>query len=80
MRTAKLDEIVPPEKTRRSSPLSSSLPKATFPPLSNRSAGRAGIREIPDAQERIRAIAQGYVESPEKDADRLTRQCFAPRI
>lgn len=65
MRTAKLDEIVrqkdPAVKTAVEQ-LAKGEVAATLESLKKQ--GR--IREIPDAQERIRAIARAYVESPEK--------------
>ena len=65
MRTAKLDEIV-----RQKDPaLKSAVEQFAKGDVSAalESLQRQGrIREIPDAEERIRAIAQAYVESPEK--------------
>jgi ATP-dependent exoDNAse (exonuclease V) alpha subunit len=65
MRTAKLDEIV-----RQKDPaLKSAVEQLAKGDISGalESFQRQGrIREIPDAKERIRAIAQAYVELPEK--------------
>jgi conjugative relaxase-like TrwC/TraI family protein len=65
MRTAKLDEIVRqknPELKSAVELLAKGQVSAALESLQQQ--GR--IQEIPDAQERIRAIAKSYVESPEK--------------
>ena len=65
MRTAKLDEIVrqkDPELKSAVELLATGQVSAALDALQKQ--GR--VREIPDAEERIRAIARSYVESPEK--------------
>jgi conjugative relaxase-like TrwC/TraI family protein len=65
MRTAKLDEIV----RQKDQPLKTAVEQLARGEVSAaleslQQQGR--IREIPDAEQRIRAIAQAYVESPER--------------
>ena len=65
MRTAKLDQIVrqkDPELKSAVEMLATGQVSAALDALQKQ--GR--VREIPDAEERIRAIARSYVESPEK--------------
>ncbi len=65
MRTAKLDEIVrqkDPELKSAVEMLATGQVSAALDALQKQ--GR--VKEIPDAEERIRAIARSYVESPEK--------------
>jgi conjugative relaxase-like TrwC/TraI family protein len=65
MRTAKLDEIVrqkDPELKSAVEMLASGQVSAALDSLQKQ--GR--VREIPDAEDRIRAIARSYAESPEK--------------
>ena len=65
MRTAKLDEIVrqkDPELKSAVELLATGQVSAALDALQKQ--GR--VREIPDAEERIRAIARSYAESPEK--------------
>jgi conjugative relaxase-like TrwC/TraI family protein len=65
MRTAKLDEIV-----RQKDPALKSavelLAKGQVSGALESLQQQGRVKEIPDAQERIRAIAKSYVESPEK--------------
>jgi len=65
MRTAKLDEIVRQKDPALKSAVEQ-LAKGDVSAALESLRRQGRIREIPDAQERIRAIAQGYVESPEK--------------
>ncbi len=65
MRTAKLDEIVrqkDPELKSAVEMLATGQVSAALDALQKQ--GR--VKEIPDAEERIRAIARSYIESPEK--------------
>ena len=65
MRTAKLDEIV-----RQKDPALKSavelLAKGQVSAALESLRQQGHVKEIPDTQERIRAIAKSYVESPEK--------------
>ena len=78
MRTAKLDEIV-----RQKDPaLKSAVEMLATGQVSaalNALGQQGRVREIPDREERVRAIAKSYVESPDEYSDRLTRQRFPPR-
>ena len=65
MRTAKLDEIVRQKDPALKSAVEQ-LAKGDVSAALESLQRQGRIREIPDAQERIRAIAQAYVESPEK--------------
>ena len=82
MRTAKLDEIVRQKDLELKSVvelLATGQVSAAMDTLHK--PGR--VREISDADERIRAIAKSYIESPEKtleDADRFTRQRLTARV
>ena len=65
MRTAKLDEIVRQKDPALKSAVEQ-LAKGDVPAALESLQRQGRVREIPDAQERIRAIAQAYTESPEK--------------
>jgi conjugative relaxase-like TrwC/TraI family protein len=65
MRTAKLDEIVR-QKDPALRAAVEQLAKGEIPAALESLQRQGRVREIPDAQERIRAIAQAYTESPEK--------------
>ena len=65
MRTAHLDEIVRQKDPALKSAVES-LAKGDVPGALNLLHTQGRIREIPDANERIRAIARSYIESPEK--------------
>jgi conjugative relaxase-like TrwC/TraI family protein len=65
MRTAKLDEIVRQKDPALKSAVEQ-LAKGDIPAALESLQRQDRVREIPDAQERIRAIAQAYTESPEK--------------
>jgi conjugative relaxase-like TrwC/TraI family protein len=65
MRTAKLDEIVRQKDPALKSAVEQ-LAKGDVSAALESLQQQGRIREIPDAKERIRAIAHAYVESPEK--------------
>jgi ATP-dependent exoDNAse (exonuclease V) alpha subunit len=65
MRTAKLDEIVRQKDPALKSAVEQ-LAKGDVSSALESLQQQGRIREIPDAEERIRAIAQAYVEFPEK--------------
>jgi len=65
MRTAKLDEIVRQKDPALKSAVEQ-LAKGNVSAALELLQQQGRVREIPDAKERIRAIAQAYVESPEK--------------
>jgi len=65
MRTAKLDEIVRQKDPALKSAVEQ-LAKGDVSSALESLQQQGRIREIPEAEERIRAIAQAYVESPEK--------------
>jgi conjugative relaxase-like TrwC/TraI family protein len=65
MHTAKLDEIVRQKDAALRSAVEQ-LAKGEVAAALESLYQQGRIREIPDAQERIRAIAKAYVESPEK--------------
>jgi ATP-dependent exoDNAse (exonuclease V) alpha subunit len=65
MRTAKLDEIVRQKDPALKSAVEQ-LAKGDIPAALESLQRQDRVREIPDATERIRAIAQAYTESPEK--------------
>ena len=78
MRTARLDEIVRQQDPALKSAvelLATGQVSAALDALQQQ--GR--VKEIPNAEERIRAIAKSYVESPREHSHRLTGQCFPPR-
>jgi hypothetical protein len=73
MRTAKLDQIVrqkDPELKSAVEMLATGRVSAALDALQKQ--GR--VREIPDAEVRIRVIARSYAESPEKTLIHLPRQ------
>jgi conjugative relaxase-like TrwC/TraI family protein len=65
MRTAKLDEIVRQKDPALKSAVEQ-LARGDVSAALESLQQQSRIREIPNAEERIRAIAQAYVESPEK--------------
>jgi conjugative relaxase-like TrwC/TraI family protein len=65
MRTAKLDEIVRQKDPALKSAVEQ-LAKGDISAALESLQRQGRIREIPDAQERIRAVAQAYIKSPEK--------------
>ena len=77
MRTARLDEIVRQQDPALKSAvelLATGQVSAALDALQQQ--GR--VKEIPNAEERIRAIAKSYVESPREHSDRFTGQCIPP--
>jgi ATP-dependent exoDNAse (exonuclease V) alpha subunit len=65
MRTAKLDQIVR-QKDPELKSVVEMLATGQVPAALDALQKQGRVREIPDAEERIRAIARSYVESPEK--------------
>jgi conjugative relaxase-like TrwC/TraI family protein len=65
MRTAKLDQIVRQKEPELKSVVEM-LATGQVPAALDALQKQGRVREIPDAEERIRAIARSYVESPEK--------------
>ncbi len=65
MRTAKLDEIVCQKDPALKSAVEL-LAKGQVSPALELLQQQGRVREIPDVEERVRAIARSYVESPEK--------------
>ena len=66
MRTAKLDEIVRQKDPALKSAVELLANRPSLRRARMRSSKQGRVQEIPNREERIRAIAKSYVESPEK--------------
>ena len=78
MRTARLDEIVRQQDPALKSTvelLATGQVSAALDVLQEQ--GR--VKEIPNAEDRLRTIAKTYVESPDNSSDRFAGQCVTPR-